>query len=114
MKKRLLSLLIKVALWLYPDHDEKLAPFVEGYTAGKLGLAVEFDKKAIQEYKQANNASHRKAMRELIKEHKKYIKVYVAKSIGDMMEFEVVKHKNGASISGHVKVYKKDGGKEIQ
>ncbi len=109
MKKVISSVLIQLALWLYPDYKEKLAPSVDGYIAGKLGLSVEFGKHELKEYIKNNNTSHRKAMQELIKEHKKYIKVYVAKAIGDMMEFDIDKHKNGATVSGHVKVYKKDG-----
>lgn len=54
------------------------------------------------------NTSRRVAHRKLINECITYVQLHIAKAIVDMIEFEVVKGKNGAKISGHVKVYKKN------
>ena len=51
-------------------------------------------------------------MKELIKEYRKRVKVGIAKTLGDMVEFEIKKHKNGARVEGHVKVYVRDGCKK--
>lgn len=109
MMRRLSSILIEFALWLYPGNKEKLAPTVEGYTAGKVGCGFEFGKKEMRDCQKEFGWSARKAKRELIKEQKKKVKVGIAKTLGDMVEFEVIKHKNGAMVSGHVKVYKRNG-----
>lgn len=113
MKRRLSSILIELAIWLYPDNKEKLAPVVEGYKAGKVGCGWEFGKKELREWQKENNCSSRKAMKELIKEYRKRVKVGIAKTLGDMVEFEIKKHKNGAIVEGHVKVYVMDGGKKV-
>lgn len=108
MKKKLSSLLIKLALTLYLDNKKKLPPSIVGYTTGKVGISVMFGKKELKDFMKRENTSRRVAHCKLINECITYVQLHIAKAIVDMIEFEVVKGKNGAKISGHVKVYKKN------
>lgn len=46
MKKKLSSLLIKLALALYLDNKKELPLSIVGYTTGKVGISVMFEKKS--------------------------------------------------------------------
>lgn len=108
MRKKLSSILIDVALWLYEGNRDKLAPKVDGYIAGKIGVGYEFSSYEVKKYQEENGVSYKKAVSMYVSEYKKRVKVAIAKKVGDIVEFDVYKPKRGKTVvSGHIKVYEK-------
>lgn len=111
MKKFLASKLIAVALWLNPDAKQKLAPSVEGYKAGKVGVAFAIDKNEIRSYQKENNKSHSRTVKDLIRARKAQVRIAICKKIDELIEYKTEQEGKEIIVSGHVKIYLPDGKK---
>lgn len=109
MKKRISALFIRIALWLNPDAKELLAPVVDGYEAGKVGVGYQITKKDLREYMKSKNVSYRRATKELKKLRKNSVRCAIYKKIDELIEWGTDKHGKQYDVYGCVKVYKKRG-----
>lgn len=107
MKKRLSNILRSLANCLYqPSKGEIDIPQQEGYTVGKIGLSVTYNKRDIKKYMKTYNVSQREAKREIIKTIKEEIASSVASKITKLVDYKI---ENSSSkeclVSGQVLAY---------